>query len=86
MRDSHRVVMYSRRACHLCDEAREVILGERDRGTVFDFVETTIDGDDELERELGLRVPVVEIDGREEFEIAVEPVRLRRLLLGPEGL
>jgi glutaredoxin-like protein DUF836 len=78
--------MYSRRACHLCDEARELILAERGRGTAFDFVETTIDGDDELEREFGVRVPVVEIDGREEFEIAVEPVRLRLLLLRPDGL
>jgi glutaredoxin-like protein DUF836 len=86
MSDSHRVIMYSRGACHLCDEARDAILAERGRGTSFEFVETTIDGDDGLEGEFGLRVPVVLIDGREEFEIAVEPARLRRLLRRSEGL
>ena len=72
--------MYGRRACHLCDEAREVILAELARGTRFEFEEITVDGDPELEREYGVRVPVVELDGREEFEIALEPARLRRLL------
>ena len=72
--------MYGRRACHLCEEARGVILAERARGTRFEFDEVTVDGDPELERDYGVRVPVVEVDGREAFEIAVEPTRLRRLL------
>lgn len=76
-----KVVMYSRRACGLCDKARAVILAERE-GTRFQFQEIFIDGDDELERGYGLRVPVVEVDGAEQFEIAVEPTRLRRLLSG----
>ena len=71
--------MYSRRTCGLCDKARAVILAERERGA-FRFEEITIDGDDELERKYGLRVPVVEVNGTEEFEIAVEPMRLRSLL------
>lgn len=75
------VVMYSRKTCGLCDKARSVILAERKRGT-FRFDEVFIDGDDRLEREYGLRVPVVEVAGREEFEFEVEPARFRRLVRG----
>ena len=73
------VVMYSRRTCGLCDKARAVILAERDRAP-FRFDEVYIDGDDDLERLYGLRVPVVVVDGREEFEFEVEPARFRRLV------
>jgi hypothetical protein len=75
------VVLYSRRSCHLCDEAREVIAAERAR-TPFPFEEIFIDGDDELEAEYGLRVPVVAVGGREAFEFVVEPGRLRDLVQG----
>ena len=73
------MVLYSRRTCGLCDEARAVVLAERAR-TGFGFDEVFIDGDDGLEREYGLRVPVVVIDGVEEFEYVVEPTRLRQLV------
>jgi hypothetical protein len=73
--------MYSRRRCHLCDDARAVVLAERAR-TPFVFEERYIDGDDDLERAYGLRVPVVEIDGIERFEYAVDPAHLRDLLRG----
>jgi hypothetical protein len=73
--------MYSRRTCGLCDKARAVILAERDRAAAsFRFDEVFIDGDEALERAYGVRVPVVEVNGAEEFEIAVEPIRLRRLV------
>ena len=58
-----RVVLYSRAGCHLCDVARDVLLAERSR-TPFDLVEVDVAGDDDLEREYGIRIPVVEIDGR----------------------
>jgi hypothetical protein len=73
------VRMYSRRTCGLCDEARVAILGVRDRSP-FDFDEVFIDGDENLEREYGLRVPVVEVDGVEQFEFAVDPTTLERLV------
>jgi Glutaredoxin-like domain (DUF836) len=73
--------MYSRRRCGLCDEAREVILAQRAR-TPFEFKEVHIDDDDDLERDHGLRVPVVEIDGREAFETFVDPQALARRLEG----
>jgi hypothetical protein len=78
-REESTVVLYSRRTCGLCDEARAVILAERERAP-FRFEETFIDGDESLEFRYGLRVPVVEVNGVEEFEIAVEPSRLRRLV------
>jgi glutaredoxin len=73
------VRMYSRRTCGLCDEAREIILATRGRFS-FEFDEVFIDGHDSLEREYGLRVPVVEVDGAEEFEFTVEPARFDQLV------
>jgi glutaredoxin len=74
-----RVVMYSRRTCGLCDKARALILAERDR-SAFAFHEVFIDGDADLERAHGLRVPVVEIDGVERFETFVDARSLARLV------
>jgi Glutaredoxin-like domain (DUF836) len=79
--DLAEVVLYSRRSCHLCDEARSVIEAERAR-TAFPFRGVFVDGDDDLELAYGLRVPVVIVDGREEFEFAVDPDRLGDLLRG----
>ena len=76
------VTLYSRRACGLCDEARDVILAER-RNAPFVFQEVLIDGDDTLELRYGLRVPVVEIDGEEEFELTVDPEAFRSLVRPP---
>lgn len=66
------MIMYSRPGCHLCDEAREVILAEQQR-TSFGYEEVDVTGSDELELEYGLRIPVVLVDGRERFEILVDP-------------
>jgi hypothetical protein len=76
--------MYSRRRCGLCDEAREVILTVR-REVPFEFEEVLIDGNDAQERDYGIRVPVIEVEGREEFEVRIDPARLRSLVgLGME--
>jgi hypothetical protein len=75
----HRVVLFSRARCHLCDVAREAILAQRGRFS-FGFEEVDVEGDDDLELEYGIRVPVVEIDGEEAFEISVDPVELARIL------
>ncbi len=66
------VLMYSRPRCGLCDEARAVILAERGR-TSFEFKEVDVEGDDALELEYGIRIPVVMVDGEERFEISVDP-------------
>jgi len=74
------VTMYSRRQCGLCDKARAAIQEGRHRGVEFEFHERFIDGDPALEDRYGMRVPVVLVDGREEFEYEVDPGRLRALL------
>jgi hypothetical protein len=71
--------MYSRTTCGLCDEAREVLLAIRSEHP-FAYQEVFVDGRADLEREYGLRVPVVLVDGEEEFELHIDPERLRRLL------
>jgi hypothetical protein len=73
------LTMYSRRRCGLCDEAREVILAQL-QDSEFGFEEIFIDGNDDLEETYGLRVPVVLVDGAEEFETQVDPDLLRRAL------
>ena len=75
----HRVVLYSRAGCHLCDVARETILAQRER-LEFQFEEVDIEADEELELEYGIRIPVVEVDGEEAFEITVDASRLARLV------
>ena len=76
-----RVVLYSRVGCHLCDAARDVLLAERSQNP-FDLTEVDIAGDEELEREYGIRIPVVEIDGQERFEYEVDPVELLTIVRG----
>jgi len=67
--------MYSRTTCGLCDEAREVVDSLREEAE-FAFEEVFVDGDDPLEREYGLRVPVLLVDGEEAFETVVDPSAL----------
>jgi glutaredoxin len=71
------VLLYSRPGCGLCDEARAVILAERER-TDFEFSERDVTGDDALELEYGIRIPVVLIDGQERFEVRVDPASFAR--------
>lgn len=76
------VTLYSRSTCHLCDEARDVLLAVREE-VPFELEEVLIDDDLELERAYGLRVPVVAIDGEEVFEVTVDARELRRQLRNP---
>ena len=73
-RPEHRVILYTRPGCHLCDVARETVLSLRER-LGFAFDEVDIEGDDELELEYGIRIPVVLVDGQELFEIRVDADR-----------
>ena len=66
------VLLYSRPRCGLCDEARAIIAAERERSP-FEFREVNVETADALELEYGIRIPVVVVDGRERFEIRVDP-------------
>ncbi len=76
-----KVRMYSKPGCGLCDEAREVIFAVRGRKP-FDYEEIDISGDDALELGYGIRIPVVDVDGLERFEIRVDPDELAALVPG----
>jgi glutaredoxin len=65
------VTLYGKPGCHLCDEAREVVLSvrlERD----FELAEVDITLDPALNREYGERIPVLAVDGEEAFEYFVD--------------
>ncbi|GAC1351174.1 MAG: glutaredoxin family protein [Polyangiales bacterium] len=76
----HRVTLYTRLGCHLCEEAKEVI--ERVRATQpFEFGTVDIDGDPELVALYGLEIPVIAINGRRAFKYRVDEGALRARLL-----
>ena len=58
-----------------------MLLAERER-TPFAYEEVDISGDDALELEYGIRIPVVLVDGEERFEIRVDPGELARAVRG----
>jgi glutaredoxin len=76
---THRVVLYSRPGCCLCDDAREVLLRVRAQRT-FCFEECDIEDDDSLLRAYLERIPVVTIDGVEAFEFFVDESELTQRL------
>ena len=78
----HRVVLYTRAGCHLCEVARDAL--ERVRAAhPFELVTIDIDTDDALVRDHGYRVPVVTLDGEEVFETEVDAERLADLVRAP---
>ena len=74
-----RVVLYTREGCGLCETAKRVLQAER-RRTPFELEEIDVEGNDELEMEYGIRIPVVVVDGKELFELVVDPDALARAL------
>ncbi|HEY1510618.1 MAG TPA: glutaredoxin family protein [Solirubrobacteraceae bacterium] len=73
------VVLYGRDGCCLCDDAREILLRVRSRRP-FVLEERDIDDDDALLRAYLERIPVVAIDGVEQFELFVDETELERRL------
>ena len=65
------VILYGREGCCLCDEAREMLLRIRERHP-FALQERDIESDDGLLRDYLERIPVIEIDGVEEFELLID--------------
>ncbi len=72
---THRLVLYGRPGCHLCDDARGVLekIGEP-------FSEIDITTDDALHAAYLERIPVVALDGEELFDFFVDENALRGLL------
>jgi glutaredoxin len=73
------VTLYTREGCHLCDEARDVLVRVRTRHD-FELEERDIERDERLLRAYLERIPVVSIDGAEAFELFVDESELERML------
>ena len=77
---SHRVRLYARPDCHLCDEARAALESLRSDGVEFELEEVDIDSDDELLRRYLERIPVVELDGEIVSELWLDADGIRARL------
>jgi glutaredoxin len=73
------VVLYGRDGCCLCDDAREILLRVRARRP-FVLEDRDIEQDEKLLRTYLERIPVVTIDGVEQFELFVDESELERRL------
>ncbi len=73
------VVLYGKAGCCLCDEAREAVAHARARHD-FELTEVDVSLDPGLAREYGERIPVLELDGEELFELHVDADELVRRL------
>jgi glutaredoxin len=78
MMSARKAILYSRRRCCLCDQAKQLLISQG-----FDLEEVDIDADPDLREKYNECVPVVFIDGRERFRGRIDPVLLRRLLGHP---
>ncbi|MCA9053612.1 MAG: glutaredoxin family protein [Planctomycetaceae bacterium] len=73
-------VLYTRRGCHLCDEAHQLLAAYADY--LPELVLVDIDVDPARRDEFDTCVPVVEFDGRVRFRGEVSERMLQRLLEG----
>ena len=75
------VIIYSRPGCHLCDEAKAVIVsaGSSDQ---FTLEEVNIESDEELLRKYKYDIPVIVINGVETFIHRVNPRDFIRVIRG----
>ena len=73
------VTLYGRPGCHLCDDARAVLLRIRAEQP-FELREVDIERDDELFKRYLERIPVVSLNGEDLFEFEVDEAALRRRL------
>jgi hypothetical protein len=74
-----RVVLYTREACHLCEDARAVVV-QVCEGAEAAWREIDIDSASALREKYGDYVPVVEVDGVQQGFWRVDGARLARLL------
>jgi glutaredoxin len=78
----HRVVLYTREGCHLCDHAKDILL--KYSRYLPEIQEVDIDSDPQLVEQFATCIPVIEIDDRVLFRGGVNEVLLRRLIEGTQ--
>jgi hypothetical protein len=74
------VVVYGRVGCHLCEDALTLIEQVRSR-VPFVLEQRDIESDDEWFKRYLERIPVVEVEGQEVFELFVDAEQLEQMLL-----
>jgi glutaredoxin len=73
------VTLYGKAGCHLCEEAKaevEAVRADHD----FELTEVDVSLDPVLHRKYGERIPVIEVNGHEAFELGVDRTALARHL------
>jgi glutaredoxin len=70
-------VLYSRRGCHLCEAAEDLLAMLRPGVTLVDV---DVDADPATRDRYGLRVPVLEIDGMPMVEGRFDETEVARLV------
>jgi glutaredoxin len=78
-REHLHILFYTRRGCHLCDDAWQLLEREQ-RQCGFRLTAVDVDSDPELAQRYGECVPVVVVDGRVRFRGIVNRALLTRLL------
>lgn len=79
MPEAPKVVVYSRKGCHLCEVVKES-LGKLSRRGGFTWQEIDVDSDAELRRKFNDEVPVVFIDDRKAFKYRMDEQEFLRKL------
>jgi glutaredoxin len=81
MPDPLALIIYSRPGCHLCDEMKAVVTRAIDRSsTAARLEEINVETDADLERQFGLEVPVLMLNGRKVAKFRVSEDDLKRIL------
>ncbi|MBI3693548.1 MAG: glutaredoxin family protein [Acidobacteria bacterium] len=75
------VILYTRKACHLCHAAKEVLLRARHRAD-FALQEVDIDEDPDLRARYHEEVPVITINGKKAFKYHVDEQSFLKRLRG----
>ncbi len=79
-----RLTLYGKPGCHLCEDAQAAVDAAAARHS-FDLELVDVSIDPVLHRRYGERIPVIEIDGDEAFELVVDPTELDRRLATVAG-
>jgi glutaredoxin len=77
-----RVIIYSRKNCHLCEVAKEVVESARNEAE-FQLEVVFIDGNSELEKLYGEEVPVTIINDKRHDYFKVDRARFIEAVLHP---
>jgi glutaredoxin len=76
-----KVTLYGKPGCHLCDDARTIV--EQVCAEVgVEWTEVDITQDDRLFTEYGEQIPVTFVDDKQHDFWRVDPMRLRKALIG----